>query len=60
MMIDQIIAELVVHPYHGLVLSTEQVKALRLAMATYALAVVMDSAVRQEAEVICQKSNTDL
>lgn len=38
-------------------LTSEQLSIIRLAMANYALCAVMDSAIRKEAELICEEEN---
>lgn len=40
-------------------LTKQQLAIIRKAMANYALAAVMDSAVRKEAESICQEGEKD-
>jgi hypothetical protein len=58
-LIDQEIANLQSGDGGGLRLTPEQFKALRKAMASYALAALMDSEIAQEAEAICSEEDSD-
>jgi hypothetical protein len=53
--IDRVITELQSGDGGGLRLSAKQLDELRHAMASYALASMMDSSIRKEVEEVCQQ-----